>query len=101
MHNAVWRQLLNFFAFGIFSPPRILSAPIFFPLEGQPCFGLANTLQPVIPKSITEADSNEINRLLIKKVYDNRDKINDKNSNGGRWKDVVALIDQASMNIQQ
>ena len=44
---------LNFLAFGTFSPLRILSAPTFLPLLGQPYFGpnkFRNTLQdePVV-----------------------------------------------------
>ena len=42
---------LNFFAFGTFSPLKILSAPTFLPSLGQPYFGpnkLRNILQEVL-----------------------------------------------------
>jgi len=51
---------LNFLAFGTFSPLRILSAPTFLPLLGQPDFGL-KTLQEV-PK-IKRAERKERRRV--------------------------------------
>ena len=52
----LYRFILNFLAFGTFSPAKIRSAPTFLPLLGQPYFGpntLFHILQEEASKTIT------------------------------------------------